>query len=285
MKSFLKKYQVSIFFALTFIISWYPWYTGGHGFRTWGPSLAGLIVVAVVGGRTGIVEMLRRLVRWRVGIVWWAVALLGPPAIVLVAVGIHVLAGGEAPSFLMWKLEPHLVPVLMLVLLLPMAGPGGEEPFGWRGYAQAKLLEKWGQWAPLIASLIIGTAWGIWHLPEFFDPTSSQYAIGMAGFVPLIIMEIANSIFMTWLYIKTGGSVLVAGVLWHLMIDTSAATLFLDFTLTGMLVGEAIPAAATGLINTDTVVMAAVALILVVVTRGRLGCSAKDEEVCSPGQV
>jgi len=90
MKALLKRHQIIIFFALTFIISWYPWYTGGHGFRAWGPSLAGLIVVAVVGGWKGIVGMLRRLVRWRVGIVWWAVALLGPPAIALVAVGMSV---------------------------------------------------------------------------------------------------------------------------------------------------------------------------------------------------
>ena len=107
----------------------------------------------------------------------------------------------------------------------------------------------------------------------------------MAGFVPLIIVEIANSIFMTWLYIKTGGSVLVAGVLWHLMISTSAAALFLDFTVTGMLAGEEIPPADIGLINMDTVVMVAAALILVIATKGRLGYSAKDEEVCSPGQV
>ena len=99
----------------------------------------------------------------------------------------------------------------------------------------------------------------------------------MAGFVPMIIVEIANSIFMTWLYIKTGGSVLVAGVLWHLMISTSAAALFLDFTVTGMLAGEEIPPADIGLINMNTVVMAAAAVILVVVTRGRLGYSAKDE--------
>ncbi len=98
-KAFLKKYQIILFFALTFIISWYPWYTGGHGFKAAGPSYAGLIVVALVGGWKGIVEMLRRLIRWRASIGVWAVALLGPVAITLVAVGLHVLTGGDAPSF------------------------------------------------------------------------------------------------------------------------------------------------------------------------------------------
>ncbi|MGB5933656.1 MAG: hypothetical protein WBH57_11395 [Anaerolineae bacterium] len=105
MKSLLKRYQIVIFFALTFIISWIPWYTGGSGFKAWGPSLAGLIVVAVVEGRKGIGDMLRRLVRWRASIGVWAVALLGPVAITLVAIGIHVLTGGEAPPFTFWKQE------------------------------------------------------------------------------------------------------------------------------------------------------------------------------------
>ena len=42
MKELLRRYQIIIFFVLTFIISWYPWYSGGEGFFTWGPSAAGL---------------------------------------------------------------------------------------------------------------------------------------------------------------------------------------------------------------------------------------------------
>ncbi len=93
--------------------------------------------------------------------------------------------------------------------------------------------------------------------------------------VPLIITEIANSIFMTWLFIKTGGSVLVAGIVWHLMIDTSS-TFFVDFTLSGMLAGETIPAVDQGLLATVTVVMALAALLLVLATKGRLGYKSID---------
>ncbi len=275
MRLIIKKRQIVIFFVLTFIISWYPWYTGGDGFRTWGPSVAGLIVVAVASGRTEIREMLRRLVKWRVGRTWWAIALLGPPAIVLVAIGIHVLMGGAAPSFLIWRVEPLMVLVFMLILLTPVGGAGGEEAFGWRGYAQSKLQVKWGQWGPLGASLIIGVVWAVWHLPEFFNPASTQYALGLSGMVPLIITEIANSIFMTWLFIKTGGSVLVAGIVWHLMIDTSS-TFFVDFTVSGMLAGETIPAVDQGLLVTVTVVMAVAALLLVLATKGRLGYKGID---------
>jgi membrane protease YdiL (CAAX protease family) len=277
-KVFFKKYQIFIFFALTFIISWYPWYTGGVGFKAAGPSYAGLIVVALVGGWAGIKEMLRRLVHWRVGIIWWVVAFSGPLVIILAAIGIHMLAGGEAPNFRIWKVEPLLVPVLMLILISPMGGAGGEEPFGWRGYAQPRLQEKWGRWGPLLTSLIIGIVWAVWHLPEFFNPASTQYALGMSGIIPLIIVEIANSIIMAWLYNKTGGSVLVAGVIWHLMIDTLSTTLLSDFTVTGMLAGETMQPIDMGLITMHALVMSVSALVLVVATKGRLGISTEEGE-------
>ncbi len=270
MKAYLEKYQIIIFFALTLIISWIPWYTGGYGFNAWGPSMAGLIVVAMVGGWKGIVGMLRSLVHWRVAIGWWAVALLAPVVITIVAIGAYVLTGGEAPPFTFWKQEWHLTPLLIGILLSPFGGPGGEEPFGWRGYAQSILQGKWG---PLVASVIIGIFWGVWHLPEFFNPTSTQYAIGIGFFGPMIIMWIASSMIMTWLFNKTGGSVLVAGVIYHLMLDFSSSTLLADLTLTGLT--EGIPPIDVRLLTSQIMVSTVVALALLVTTKGRLGKSSE----------
>jgi membrane protease YdiL (CAAX protease family) len=171
-----------------------------------------------------------------------------------------------------------MVPVLMLILISPMGGAGGEEYFGWRGYAQPKLQEKLKKWAPILTSLIIGVVWAVWHLPEFFNPASTQYALGWSGFVPLIIMEITNSVIMTWLFNKTGGSVLVAGVIWHLMIDTFSTTLLSDFTVTGMLSGETMQPVDMGLIMLLAVIMSILALALVLVTKGQLGFVNEEEK-------
>jgi membrane protease YdiL (CAAX protease family) len=270
--TFLRRHEVILFLVLTVVISWYPWWLEGTPhFRTWGPSLAGLIVIGLVGGRRGIGDALRRLWRWRVRFRWWMASFLVPIAIYLTALGVYVLAGGRPPAFTLIREEMHLLPVLTLILLLPIGGPGGEEPFGWRGYAQPVLQKKWGRWGPLLASLIIGAAWGVWHLPEFFNPASSQYALGFGFFVPFILMEVGWSVIMTWFYNKTGGSVLVAGVVFHLVIDVAAAALLADFSLRGMFRGEQMPPADTMLMWTFLGVTVVFAMGLIAATRGRLG--------------
>jgi membrane protease YdiL (CAAX protease family) len=134
---------------------------------------------------------------------------------------------------------------------------------------QPKLQEKWGQWGPLMTSIIIGLAWGVWHLPEFYNPTSTQYAIGIGFSVPMIVMWTSLSIVMTWLYNKTNGSVLLSGVVYHLMVDFSQATLLADFSMAGM--SEGIPQLDLRLLTTSIGVFALVALVLVIATRGRIG--------------
>ena len=61
---------------------------------------AAVIMSALVDGAAGVVALLRRLLIWRVGWVWYAVTLLGPAVSYLLGIGIHVLLGGSSPDFL-----------------------------------------------------------------------------------------------------------------------------------------------------------------------------------------
>ncbi len=86
------------------------------------------------------------------------------------------------------------------VLYFFLGGSFGEE-FGWRGYALPRLLQNHN---PLIASLIIGILWAIWHLPLFWLVGTSQFYTPIWLF---FIYVIALAIQYTWIYIRTNGNI------------------------------------------------------------------------------
>jgi hypothetical protein len=126
--SVVRRYPLTAFFVLACALSWWPWilYSGGLlptpivGF---GPFLGALVVLAVTEGKSGVVGLLRRMVRWRVGLQWYAVALLLPIVVTLAAAALNVfLLGAQRSSsaadlggwssflllFLLWLLIPGL---------------------------------------------------------------------------------------------------------------------------------------------------------------------------------
>ena len=108
---------------------------------TYGPAIAAVLAAALTTGRAGLRELGRRLTRWRVGPVWWAVVLLGPAALWLVVLGVHVALGGSADEARPLAVEAGAASVLPLLLLLCLTDGVGEET-GWRGYALPRLLEE-----------------------------------------------------------------------------------------------------------------------------------------------
>ena len=135
----LKNHRLLAFFVLTYAISWASWPAYASRliprmeFLPVGPLAAAIIVIALAEGRTGFRPWGRRLVRWRVGWVWYAVALLLPALLVLVTGYINIALGASAPRLtdLSWS---GLLTVFAVRLVNPMDGPLGEEP-GFRGYA------------------------------------------------------------------------------------------------------------------------------------------------------
>ena len=275
MKTFINRYQIGIFFVLTFVLSWFPWYAGiAPEVMTMGPSIAAFIVVLILGGWRGFVDLLRPFGRWRASLGLWGLAIFGPGILYLLGLGVHLLMGGEAPPFIMIREELNLLPLyLVMVVLMPWNGPVGEE-FGWRGYALPKLQNKYGA---LIASLIIGTIWGIWHLPSFYAPQGVVGAIaakiGMVFIIPYTLGTIANSIFMTWVYNKSKASALIAGIVWHAAINFWAPVLLSDSSLIAAREGTHLPTIAPNLYLMVLAVQVVAALILVIATKGKLGYS------------
>ena len=95
-KAFIKRHPVLSYFALTFAISWggILLAVGPGGIPAprsssrrclgatgdaRGPSVAGILLTGLVYGRAGFRDLLARMMRWRVGARWYAVALLTAP--------------------------------------------------------------------------------------------------------------------------------------------------------------------------------------------------------------
>src|SRR5215208_3524069 len=96
----VRSHPLVVFFVLAYVFSWWPWPLYASGLAPsaiigFGPFLAALVVLALTRGKVGILGLLKRMVRWRVRPVWYAVALLLPVGIALGATVLNVLLGAQ----------------------------------------------------------------------------------------------------------------------------------------------------------------------------------------------
>ncbi len=215
------------FFVITFAFSWILWLpqvlkfngfpdlpdiVGLPGmFAPFGPAVAAFILVWRHEGREGIKALWLR--GWRLNFkkIWLLPALLLGPVTVLLTVFILIVVQGS----LSWEngIPAAMVIPIFLLILFTNALP---EEYGWRGFA-LEPLQKYT--TALGASLILGAIWAVWHLPLFFIEGTTQAAIPMYQY---FLQTIVLSIFYTWLYNNSGGSIMIA-ILFHAVANTSAA--------------------------------------------------------------
>ena len=165
-----------------------------------GPFLSAFVMTGVTEGREGVGRFLRRFVLWRVGLRWYLFAFVGVPVIAVLSV---VVMPGALASFQgLGALAPLYLLGIFLYALFP-GGALGEEP-GWRGFALPRLQSMHG---PLVGSLILGSLWGLWHLPLFLTPWNVLTAFNVVVFV---LTTTCLAIMYTWVFNNTKGSVLMA---------------------------------------------------------------------------
>ena len=273
-RSLLARHPLISFFVMAYAFSWIvwsPWVLSEEGVGLLpfelsgaaagllnafaillGPTLSGFIMTGITEGREGIRRLLRRFVLWRVGLRWYLFALIGIP--VVMALGTVILPGGLAsllglgPGYVLSYLGTY-------VLVVILGGPLFEEP-GWRGFALPRLQPLHG---PLVGTLILGLLWALWHLPEFLVPSwaESSGGSGFLAIVKFVLIATAFAIITTWVFNNTKGSVFMA-ILVHASIDTFSIPVG----------GLGSPSAVGNIILLSFGVLA---LVLVVLTRGRLG--------------
>ena len=222
-EAFVTRHPVRTYFALAFAVSWAGvlFVVGPGGIPTTiehlmtigpamyvamlaGPSVAGLLMTSLVSGRAGLREVLARLLTWRVGGRWYAVALLTAPFLVMaVSLALSLLSPEFLPAVFMTNDKaPLLLSGLAAGLIV-----GIFEELGWTGFAIPRMRRRYGV---LSTGLLVGVLWGAWHFIMFWEPGSFSGAFPLALLlVKLFSWLPAYRVLMVWVYDRTGS--LLAG--------------------------------------------------------------------------
>jgi membrane protease YdiL (CAAX protease family) len=163
-----------------------------------GPSLAGLIAAFAVAGVAGLRDIVRRLVPFGFRPAWAAFALITPGLIFAAALALRGLLGGDLTrsDLVGWAAAAAF---LALLATRFFAGGGLGEELGWRGFMLPYLLPRMGA---LRASVVIGVAHGLWHLPAYG-----------AVVIVLTALTVAMAIIFTWMYQGTGGNLFLPALM------------------------------------------------------------------------
>jgi hypothetical protein len=238
---------MAVFVVLTLLISWLAVIPAEGGLLPHGPMIGAFIVVALVSGRQGVSDLWRQMTRWRVGWQWYLIAPGIFIAFYLVALFANLLLGARIANTVHLRSLPTVLGVIAPLVLL---GGWWEEP-GWTGYALRRLQGRFPH-SPLLASLATGLIRMVWHTPLLL--------YGKIPWYDYVFYTLALQIILAWLTNRTKGSVLIA-MIGHLFSNVVFATLSPLFT-----------GADQGQYAVLFVIAAtAVALGIVVATRGRLG--------------
>lgn len=227
-----------LFFMLTFLFSWGIWLPSilvGLGIDLPLDAPTYTSVTVIIGAFAPLFAAITLIVRqygWKEGWnfirqafdlkvrpIYLIFALVIPIIIHAIVHYLAPLMGFEVAN----SLFPEGLPVSPIILSIPyfflmMLIGGGQEEFGWRGYALAPLQKRLGV---IPASLLIGLIWGLWHWPLWVMPGDGHSTYPFLAFV---IMTTSISVVYSWLYNASNQKLIVA-IVFHAMSNTAAPLL------------------------------------------------------------
>lgn len=223
-KNWLKSHPIWVYYALVFTISWggILIVAGPSGIFSSkadpvvlsqfvylaalaGPSVSGMFMIGFIHRRAGLRELVSRLLRWRVGVRWYLVALLTAPLLMM------------ATLFVLWLTFPAFVPAIVksddrLGLVISGIVLGLVvcffEELGWTGFAAPELRKRYGI---IPTGIMMGLLWGTWHYPLFSGSTSSSGAIPPTLYLAVLLFSflIPYRVLMVWVYDRTNSLLVV----------------------------------------------------------------------------
>lgn len=170
------------------------------------PSLAALITSFFQEGRKGTTLLLKKIAIWKVGGIWYGIALLLPSGMVMVATYILQAVSGTQ-TLISLKIYASFLPVIIFI------GAVGEE-YGWRGYLLPTLRQRYGNFG---ASIVVGLTWALWHQWPVITQVGGEITLVFIVFLAEILTQ---CLVFTWIFNHTRGSVLLA-TLFHTGLNIS----------------------------------------------------------------
>jgi membrane protease YdiL (CAAX protease family) len=282
----MRQHPLFFFFLMSYVFSWMisiPYVLSAWGILKVdlhftfilkpfaGPTLAAIIMTSITEGKAGLLRLRQRLQQRRAGWQWYLLILLGIPALLLLGI---IIQPGALASF--QGLTPRLLvtyPVYFVIVFFGVAMP---EEIGWRGFALPRMQPRYG---PLRGTLFLGVLWAFWHLLFFLTPDhgggpGTGFATLLTNFTLFFLMVMAFAIIFTWVFNHTQGSIFIANLA-HAAIDTPQLVWIPLF----MTVDE------TRLNLATLIAFGLPALLIVILTRGRLGYQPSQAETLGPGEI
>jgi uncharacterized protein len=199
------KYPVLSFFTLTFLISWSCFFSG-HTFLIYaglyGPFIAAFIVVAIRDQRVHVRWLNLNLPH----VVWIILGILVFPFIWAIGNSGGALFGLVRMAPWQESYWTNLPSITISVIVFTIFIGGGQEEFGWRGFALPELQKSA---SPLLASILLGTVHAAWHLPLYVNgwyPGSSSVNELLFILGNRIAYNIPTTVIVTFFFNRTQGN-------------------------------------------------------------------------------
>ncbi len=274
----IANHPIAAFLIILYPVSWVlflPDLLGKSGFGVIPvdiPAQVGILLVTIFGltsvaflvtriadGKAGTRTLRRHYYRFRAAPQWYLLAIFGSPLVLLLA-GLALHGGSVLSPFGHNAAQipaTYLLNVVLIAILISVWEEGG-----WMAFMTARLQKRLGS---VWASVVVAPFFGFVHFPLFLvtggliDNARPQGAhVIEYAFYLLILFSVPVRILITWVFNSTGGSLPVVGLL-HASIDTTAS---------GAVLTAFYPAVDGRLLYIG---IAVVAIVLIAVTRGRLG--------------
>ena len=182
--------------------------------------IAAFIISGGLFSRKGIKELLGKLYIGKVNWKWYILALFLIPVFMVITAIYCTLHAGISLKALIPQLSFGGISSVIITCgyVTLVRGPLREE-IGWRGFALPRLQYRY---SPLIATLILGIIWTVWHLPLHL---TGIYAGGIGGFIERFYYNVGITFLITWIYNHSKGSLLLT-TFFHTSFN-STATVFI----------------------------------------------------------